>query len=122
MPSPAHVGECDAGLSRVTRQVLFEPIDNISLSSAADHAKRLAWLRLLWRPSRAGDGDWARWVAALEAVSVFGQLPAIRSSLGRCERSRAVAFGLKARLARFLTDDASMAALVRLMHEADVRV
>lgn len=102
--------------------VLFEPIDNISLTSAADHAKRLTWLELLWHPSRESEVDWAHWVAALEAASVFGQLPTIRSSLQSCQRSRAVAFGLKARLARFLSDEPTMRSLAQSMRADDVRV
>ena len=103
-------------------QVLFEPIDNISLASAADHRRRLTWLDLLWRPARSTDGNWVHWTAALEAASVFGQLSTIRASLQRCDRSRSVAFGLKARLTRLLSDEPSMHALGRLMRAADVRV
>ena len=96
--------------------VLFEPIDNISLASARDHNARLHWLRILWTPpvATAGPAEWRSWRARLEAASVFGQLRLVRESVRRCS-PRSVAFGLKARLSRLLTRDASMAALRELM-------
>ena len=71
--------------------VQFEPIDNITMASAADHAARIRWLSTLWAPQRADGGAWARWKSALVAASVFGQLPAIEASLARCNRTAAVA-------------------------------
>ncbi|KAL3911342.1 MAG: hypothetical protein SGPRY_008734, partial [Prymnesium sp.] len=101
--------------------VLFEPIDNISMSSPSHHAQRIAWLELLWQPSRQNEQGWVAWKHALEQASVFGQLPTIHASLARCTRS-AVAFGLKARLSRLLSDEGSVRALAQLMRVRGVRV
>ena len=101
--------------------VLFEPIDNISLSSAADHMARLRWLDLLWSPpATADEAAWHQWRAGVERASLFGQLPLVRSSLQRCTH-RSVAFGLKARLTRLLTHDSAMDGLVQLMARHGVR-
>ena len=103
--------------------ILFEPIDNISLASAADHVARLRWLETLWTPpSRdAPAASWEAWRGRLEGESVFGQLPRIRESLRRCSAS-SVAFGLKARLSRLLTHDAAMDGLRALMQRRGVRL
>lgn len=100
----------------------FEPIDNISMASAADHTLRLRWLRTLWTPQRASASEWLDWQAALQRASVFGQDDAIRRSLARCRRADAVAFGLKARLSRLLSDEPSMVRVAALMAEQGVRV
>ena len=102
--------------------VQFEPIDNITMASAADHAARIRWLSTLWAPQRADGGAWARWKSALVAASVFGQLPAIEASLARCNRTAAVAFGLKARLSRLLSHEPSLQQLAALMAVRGVRV
>ena len=102
--------------------VQFEPIDNITMASAADHAARIRWLSTLWAPQRADGGLWARWKSALVAASVFGQLPAIEASLARCNRTAAVAFGLKARLSRLLSHEPSLQQLAALMAVRGVRV
>ena len=75
----------------------FEPIDNISMASAADHTLRLRWLRTLWTPRRRSATEWTGWQAALQQASVFGQDGAIRRSLAGCRREEALAFGLKVR-------------------------
>ena len=100
----------------------FEPIDNITMASAADHALRLRWLRTLWTPRRESAAAWAEWQAALRRASVFGQDEAIRRSLGGCRRADAVAFGLKARLSRLLNDERTMARLGALLKERRVRI
>jgi LPS sulfotransferase NodH len=100
----------------------FEPIDNISMASAADHTQRLRWLRTLWTPQRASASEWLDWQAALQRASVFGQDDAIRRSLARCRRADAVAYGLKARLSRLLSDEPSMVRVAALMAEQGVRV
>ena len=64
----------------------FEPIDNISMASAADHTLRLRWLRTLWTPQRGSASEWLDWQAALQRASVFGQDDAIRRSLAGCRR------------------------------------
>ena len=100
----------------------FEPIDNISMASAADHTQRLRWLRTLWTPQRASASEWLDWQAALQRASVFGQDDAIRRSLARCRRADTVAYGLKARLSRLLSDEPSMVRVAALMAEQGVRV
>jgi hypothetical protein len=100
----------------------FEPIDNISMASAADHTLRLRWLRTLWTPQRGSASEWLDWQAALQRASVFGQDDAIRRSLGGCRRTDAVAYGLKARLSRLLSDEPSVARVAALMVEQGVRV
>ena len=100
----------------------FEPIDNISMASAADHTLRLRWLRTLWTPQRGSASEWVDWQAALQRASVFGQDDAIRRSLGGCRRTDAVAYGLKARLSRLLSDEPSVARVAALMVEQGVRV
>ena len=100
----------------------FEPIDNISMASVADHTLRLRWLRTLWTPQRESASEWLDWQAALQRASVFGQDDAIRRSLGGCRRTDAVAFGLKARLSRLLSDEPSVARVAALMTERGVRV
>ena len=92
------------------------------MASAADHAARIRWLSTLWAPQRADGGAWARWKSALVAASVFGQLPAIEASLARCNRTAAVAFGLKARLSRLLSHEPSLQQLAALMAVRGVRV
>ena len=100
----------------------FEPIDNISMASAADHTLRLRWLRTLWTPQRGSASEWLDWQAALQRASVFGQDDAIRRSLAGCRRADAVAYGLKARLSRLLSDEPSMVRVAALMAEQRVRV
>ena len=100
----------------------FEPIDNISMASVADHTLRLRWLRTLWTPQRGSASEWVDWQAALQRASVFGQDDAIRRSLGGCRRTDAVAYGLKARLSRLLSDEPSVARVAALMVEQGVRV
>ena len=100
----------------------FEPIDNISMASAADHTLRLRWLRTLWTPQRGSASEWLDWQAALQRASVFGQDDAIRRSLAGCRRADAVAYGLKARLSRLLSDEPSMVRVAALMAEQGVRV
>ena len=100
----------------------FEPIDNISMASAADHTLRLRWLSTLWTPQRESAREWVDWQAALQRASVFGQDDAIRRSLGGCRRTDAVAYGLKARLSRLLSDEPSVARVAALMVEQGVRV
>lgn len=82
---------------------------------------RLRWLRILWTPQRQSATAWAGWQAALQHASVFGQDGVIRRSLQQCRLAHAAAFGLKARLSRLLNDEASMAQLVVLMAERQVR-
>ena len=80
--------------------VLFEPIDNSSLTTAADHFARLRWLEQLWTPPQPAEAfAWPTWRARMEAASVFGQLPLVKESLNRCGAG-SIAFGLKARLSR----------------------
>jgi len=100
----------------------FEPIDNISMTSASDHASRIRWLGQLWAPRTESEAGWAAWRRGLEEASVFGQLPAIRQSLQRCDRRRSRAFGLKARLSRLLTDTVAVPSLAQLMRARGARV
>ena len=46
----------------------FEPIDNISMASAADHTLRLRWLRTLWTPQRGSASEWVDGQAALQRL------------------------------------------------------
>lgn len=103
--------------------VLFEPIDNSSLTSAADHAARLRWLEILWSPPHASDAEdaWSDWRRRLIAASTFGQLPLIRRSLGRCTAASR-SFGLKARLSRLLTHEGAMRGLRELLARKRVRL
>ena len=100
----------------------FEPIDNISMASEADHLQRIRWLDTLWRPRPETDASWAEWQAAMRRASVFGQDAAIDRSLRGCRRTEARAFGLKARLSRLLTSTVAMYELVALMYEHQVKV
>ena len=103
--------------------VLFEPIDNSSLTSAADHASRLQWLELLWSPPpvTSPPAQWANWRRRLVAASRFGQVPLIRDSLERCAADSR-AFGLKARLSRLLTHAQAVTGLRELLARKRVRV
>ena len=49
----------------------FEPIDNISMASAADHTLRLRWLRTLWTPQRGSASEWLDWQAALQRADLI---------------------------------------------------
>jgi len=100
----------------------FEPIDNITMSSLADHAARIRWLRTLWSPSATSVETWESWQQQLLSASVFGQRHVIRTSLHRCSRQRARAFGLKARLSRFLSHPTSVPALAALMRASGARM
>lgn len=104
--------------------VHFEPIDNISMASSADHAMRLRWLETLWSsPESTSSASWEAWRSSLTAFSTFGQLSLIRASLGRCSTRRPlIAFGLKARLSRLLGDRAAVAGLMKLTARRGVRV
>ena len=102
---------------------MFEPIDNVSLTTVADHEARLHWLDLLWSPpSRAAPADeWAAWRARVEDASVFGQRPLVHASLQSCT-AESVGFGLKARLSRFLNHRQSVLGLKHLLARRRVRV
>lgn len=100
----------------------FEPIDNISMSSASDHALRIRWLDRLWTPRIEGGEEWASWMSELQAASVFGQLPIIQQSLQRCDWRRSRAFGLKARLSRLLTAPRAIERLAQLVRRRGVRI
>mmetsp|Transcript_45357 Transcript_45357/g.147472 ORF Transcript_45357/g.147472 Transcript_45357/m.147472 type:complete len:344 (-) Transcript_45357:74-1105(-) len=100
----------------------FEPIDNITMSSPADHAARIRWLRTLWSPSATSVEAWESWQQQLLRASVFGQRHVIRTSLHRCSRQRARAFGLKARLSRLLSHPTSVPALAALMRGSGARM
>ena len=103
--------------------VLFEPIDNATLTSSADHEARLRWLDLLWSPppSAAPASEWAAWRQRMVAASAFGQLPLIQQSLERCTPDSR-AFGLKARLSRLLNHEAAVQGLRALLARRRVRV
>ena len=100
----------------------FEPIDNISMASEADHLQRIRWLETLWTPRPETDAAWAEWQAAMRRASVFGQDAAIGRSLRGCRRTEARAFGLKARLSRLLTSTVAMYELASLLYERMVKV
>ena len=103
--------------------VLFEPIDNVARTTAADHDLRLRWLDTLWTPPLRGAAAnvWSTWRTRMESASVFGQLPLISSSLQTCS-SATIAFGLKARLSRFLNHGPSVQGLRKLLAQRRVRV
>jgi len=102
--------------------VLFEPIDNSSLTTAADHFARLRWLEQLWTPPQPAESfAWPTWRARMEAASVFGQLPLVKESLNRCGAG-SIAFGLKARLSRLLNRRAAVDGLRVLLARYGVRV
>ena len=103
--------------------VLFEPIDNVTLASRADHQARLRWLETLWTPPKPTESAaaWADWRERVVAASIFGQLPLVRESLARCT-PQSVVFGLKARLSRLLTHEDAMAGLRTLLQRLQVRV
>ena len=111
----------------------FEPLDNISLKSPENHAARLRWLSTLWAPPEMpsahgtafGEADvaWHEWRQAVLRDSIFGQRPLVAASLDRCNAS-SVAFGLKARLSRLLSDESgrSLDGLAKLVAHRHVRV
>lgn len=101
---------------------MFEPIDNVSLTTVVDHAARLRWLELLWSPPlAAATSAWEAWRANVEDSSIFGQRPLVHTSLHSCTAA-SVAFGLKARLSRFLNHHQSVLGLRDLLARRNVRV
>ena len=111
----AHPSVCAVG---------YEPLDNITMGSASDHAARIQWLRTLFAPPLPPreSAAWTRWTQELLEASIFGQRERIRTSLGACDPQASSTFGLKARLSRLLTVPTALVELGWWLGAAGVRV